>query len=47
MRQATWSQNKVERQSLLQKRREDMVLAARRKLEERERAREKGKGVER
>ncbi|KAI4125805.1 MAG: hypothetical protein LQ338_004085 [Usnochroma carphineum] len=35
----TWSQNKTERQTLLQKRREDMVLAARRKLEEKERER--------
>ncbi|KAL8967298.1 MAG: hypothetical protein Q9197_005506 [Variospora fuerteventurae] len=33
-----WSQNKAERQALLQKRKEDMVLAARRKLEERSRA---------
>ncbi|KAL8751496.1 MAG: hypothetical protein Q9184_006053 [Pyrenodesmia sp. 2 TL-2023] len=33
----TWSQNKAERQALLQKRREDMVLAARRKFEEKER----------
>ncbi|KAL8923116.1 MAG: hypothetical protein Q9208_004800 [Pyrenodesmia sp. 3 TL-2023] len=32
-----WSQNKAERQALLQKRREDMVLAARRKFEEKER----------
>lgn len=35
----TWSQNKAERQVLLQKRREDMVLAARRKFEEREKER--------
>lgn len=28
-----WSANKVERQSLLQKRREDMILEARRKME--------------
>lgn len=28
-----WSQNKVERQALLQKRREEMILAARRKME--------------
>jgi coupling of ubiquitin conjugation to ER degradation protein 1 len=28
-----WSQNKGERQALLQKRREDMILAARRKME--------------
>ncbi|KAI4139011.1 MAG: hypothetical protein L6R39_006501 [Caloplaca ligustica] len=34
-----WSPNKAERQALLQKRREDMVLAARRKLEEKERER--------
>ncbi|KAI4213617.1 MAG: hypothetical protein LQ351_003841 [Letrouitia transgressa] len=32
-----WSQNKLERQALLQKRREEMVLNARRKMEERER----------
>ncbi|KAL9597020.1 MAG: hypothetical protein Q9179_004415 [Wetmoreana sp. 5 TL-2023] len=37
-----WSQNKAERQTLLQKRREDMVLAARRKLEEREREKARG-----
>ena len=28
-----WSQNKAERQALLQKRREEMILAARRKME--------------
>jgi coupling of ubiquitin conjugation to ER degradation protein 1 len=28
-----WSSNKVERQALLQKRREEMILAARRKME--------------
>ncbi|KAL8910278.1 MAG: hypothetical protein Q9171_004401 [Xanthocarpia ochracea] len=44
--QVTWSQSKTERQALLQKRREDMVLAARRKMEERERQREKGKAKE-
>jgi len=33
-----WSQNKAERQQLLQKRREDMILAARRKMEEKDRA---------
>ncbi|KAF8464031.1 hypothetical protein BDZ91DRAFT_849850 [Kalaharituber pfeilii] len=32
-----WSQNKAERQALLQKRREDMILKARRKMEEKER----------
>ncbi|KAL8999939.1 MAG: hypothetical protein Q9169_001345 [Polycauliona sp. 2 TL-2023] len=44
--QVMWSQNKAERQALLQRRREDMVLAARRKMEEKERAREKGKAKE-
>ncbi|KAL9608602.1 MAG: hypothetical protein Q9167_006576, partial [Letrouitia subvulpina] len=34
-----WSQNKIERQALLQKRREEMVLNARRKMEEKERER--------
>jgi coupling of ubiquitin conjugation to ER degradation protein 1 len=29
-----WSQNKNERQALLQKRREEMILAARRKMQE-------------
>jgi coupling of ubiquitin conjugation to ER degradation protein 1 len=29
-----WSQNKGERQALLQKRREEMILSARRKMEE-------------
>ncbi|KAI4179919.1 MAG: hypothetical protein LQ346_007086 [Caloplaca aetnensis] len=38
-----WSQNRDERQALLQKRREDMVLAARRKLEEKERREKAGK----
>ena len=36
-----WSQNKAERQALLQKRREDMILKARRRVEaekEKERA---------
>lgn len=31
---SAWSQDKQERQALLQKRREEMVLKARRKLEE-------------
>ncbi|KAL2040450.1 hypothetical protein N7G274_006893 [Stereocaulon virgatum] len=35
----TWSNNKNERQALLQKRREEMILNARRKLEEKERRR--------
>ena len=35
---ATWSQNRVERQRLLQKRRDDMILAARRKMLEKEKA---------
>jgi coupling of ubiquitin conjugation to ER degradation protein 1 len=34
----TWSQDRNERQANLQKRREEMVLAARRKMEEKERA---------
>lgn len=37
-----WSTDKSERARLLQRRREDMILAARRKLEEKDR--EKGKG---
>lgn len=32
-----WSQNKSERQRLLQKRRDDMILAARRKLQQKDR----------
>ena len=36
---ATWSQNKIERQSLLQRRKEEMILEARRKLEEQDRGR--------
>ncbi|MCJ1299570.1 hypothetical protein MMC08_002362 [Hypocenomyce scalaris] len=32
-----WSQNKIERQALLQRRREEMILNARRKMEEKER----------
>ncbi|KAG8531704.1 uncharacterized protein KY384_003336 [Bacidia gigantensis] len=36
-KQQTWSQDKKERQSMFQKRREDMILAARRKMEEKER----------
>ncbi|MCJ1313106.1 hypothetical protein MMC25_006783 [Agyrium rufum] len=46
---ASWSSSKVERQALLQRRREEMILAARRKLEEKDRLdrqREKGKGKE-
>lgn len=35
---ATWSQNRTERQRLLQKRRDDMILAARRKMLEKEKA---------
>lgn len=35
----TWSNNKNERQALLKKRREEMILNARRKLEEKERER--------
>ena len=35
----TWSNNKNERQALLQRRREEMILNARRKLEEKERQR--------
>ncbi|KAL8710574.1 MAG: hypothetical protein Q9220_004798 [cf. Caloplaca sp. 1 TL-2023] len=41
--QGGWSQNKAERQALLKKRREDMVLLARRRMEERERERVGGK----
>lgn len=33
-----WSTNKTERSALLQKRREDMILAARRKLEEKDKS---------
>jgi coupling of ubiquitin conjugation to ER degradation protein 1 len=33
-----WSQNKAERQQLFQKRREEMILAARRKMEDKDRA---------
>ncbi|KAF2092825.1 hypothetical protein NA57DRAFT_49576 [Rhizodiscina lignyota] len=33
-----WSANKAERQALLQKRREEMILAARRKMEEKDKA---------
>ena len=39
--QQGWSQNKNERQALLQRRREEMILNARRKMEEKERG---GKG---
>ncbi|EEA21030.1 hypothetical protein TMatcc_001035 [Talaromyces marneffei ATCC 18224] len=35
--QSAWSQNKSERQRLLQKRRDDMILAARRKLQQKDR----------
>ncbi|RPA87763.1 hypothetical protein BJ508DRAFT_410470 [Ascobolus immersus RN42] len=42
-KQPAWSQNKAERAALLQKRRDEMILQARRKLEEQER---KGKGKE-
>ncbi|KMU83929.1 hypothetical protein CIHG_01713 [Coccidioides immitis H538.4] len=35
--ESTWSQNKMERQRLLQKRRDDMILAARRKMLEKDR----------
>ncbi len=38
---ATWSPSKQERQAILQRRREEMILAARRKLLEKDRAREK------
>jgi len=34
----TWSSNKNERAALLQKRREEMILKARRKLQEKERS---------
>ena len=39
-----WSANKVERQALLQKRREEMILAARRKMEAKVAA-ESGQGL--
>lgn len=45
-RKSNWSSNKNERQALLQRRREEMILTARRKLEERDRV-EKGKEKER
>jgi len=35
--ESAWSQNKSERQRLLQKRRDDMIIAARRKMQERDR----------
>ncbi|EED20615.1 AMFR protein, putative [Talaromyces stipitatus ATCC 10500] len=35
--ESAWSQNKSERQRLLQKRRDDMILAARRKLQQKDR----------
>lgn len=41
-----WSQNRAERASMLQQRREAMILAARRKMEEKERRDLKGKGKE-
>jgi len=34
--ESAWSQNRSERQRLLQKRRDDMIIAARRKLQERD-----------
>lgn len=37
LKKGGWSQNKTERQALLKKRREDMILEARRKLEEKDR----------
>lgn len=37
-KQAMWSQSKNERQRLLQKRRDDMILAARRRIVEKDRA---------
>lgn len=37
-----WSQNKGERQALLKKRREDMILEARRKMEEKDRLAKQG-----
>lgn len=36
---SSWSNDKKERQALLQRRRDDMILNARRKLEEKERER--------
>ena len=41
-----WSSNKSERQAMLQRRKEEMILEARRKLEDKERAgRGKGKAI--
>ncbi|KKZ64067.1 protein neuralized [[Emmonsia] crescens] len=38
--ESAWSQNRTERQRLLQKRRDEMILAARRKLQEKDRTTE-------
>ena len=40
-----WSQNKGERQALLQKRREEMILAARKKMEEKLRAEQAAQSI--
>jgi coupling of ubiquitin conjugation to ER degradation protein 1 len=39
-----WSQDKSQRQSLMQKRREEMILAARRKMEAKLKAEQEAKG---
>ncbi|KAF2794574.1 hypothetical protein K505DRAFT_274916 [Melanomma pulvis-pyrius CBS 109.77] len=41
-KQKAWSQDRTERQANLQRRREEMILAARRKLEEKEKAKNSG-----
>lgn len=41
-KQKAWSQDKKERQANLQRRRDEMILAARRKMEEKERAKAMG-----
>ncbi|KAF2475890.1 uncharacterized protein BDR25DRAFT_253517 [Lindgomyces ingoldianus] len=41
-KQKTWSQDRNERQANLQRRREEMILAARRKMEEKDKARASG-----
>ncbi|ORY11357.1 hypothetical protein BCR34DRAFT_588014 [Clohesyomyces aquaticus] len=44
-KQKTWSQDRNERQANLQRRREEMILAARRKMEEKDRAKTAGAAV--
>lgn len=45
-KQPAWSQDKAQRAEALRKRKEEMILQARRKLEAMERAKEKGKAVD-